>query len=456
MCHDVLSQVDVKAICKHRGLSSQAASSRSLLESLFVSDAGVVAVFETLDPPEIALLHLLKTIDTPVDISFFGCIYGVKSDKWSYGTFTQRHQSVFSKVKERLVRRGILLTALGPETWSETTKLERMQFALPRQFAPYLPPLIESPKQLAGDGEWRSEVARNKLKTAIRRGGGKPDDDETKANRAEIVDGTLRFGDHPFRADRLVQWQKKCWEQKVAQPKERSRDDRYALHPTDVVVQVLGDLQVGQWCDADGLAGSLKALSAFQVDSSSVCESGWRWGCLARQKAQGKTWYRLAPQSPVDDVPPQDYLEITSDGQAIVNLDVVPFELLEGLVAISDQQPVSRRGHCLLLAPNLIKLGRAAESVMTLPAVDWLQQNSSAFREAIQTLRRRRGKTIIHENLSVARVSDLALKVALEKTLGDHLVSLSDEYIAFPRQRFADVKRVVTKSGHVIKDAKVS
>ena len=44
MCHEVLAEADIRAICKNRGLPTQAASSRPLLENLFLSDAGVAAL----------------------------------------------------------------------------------------------------------------------------------------------------------------------------------------------------------------------------------------------------------------------------------------------------------------------------------------------------------------------------------------------------------------------------
>ena len=58
----------------------------------------------------------------------------------------------------------------------------------------------------------------------------------------------------------------------------------------------------------------------------------------------------------------------------------------------------------------------------------------------------------MHENLSVARVGDLALKVALEKALGNRIVSLGEDSIAFPQEAVAEVKRIVAKMGHVVKE----
>ena len=102
MCHEVLAEADVRAICKNRGLPNQAASSRSMLETLFLSDAGVAVAMHTLDRTEIALLHLLRSQDKPVDVAFFSRLDPAQSERWSHGTFTQRFQGVFSRVKDRM------------------------------------------------------------------------------------------------------------------------------------------------------------------------------------------------------------------------------------------------------------------------------------------------------------------------------------------------------------------
>jgi hypothetical protein len=86
------------------------------------------------------------------------------------------------------------------------------------------------------------------------------------------------------------------------------------------------------------------------------------------------------------------------------------------------------------------------------PLADWLQKNAPAFHQAFETVRERRGKTILHENLSVARVGDLSLKVALEKALGNRIVPLGEEFLAFPSGAVAEVKRLVAQMGHVVKE----
>jgi hypothetical protein len=444
MCHEVLAEADVRAICKNRGLPNQAVSSRLMLERLFFSDAGVAVAMNMLDRTEIALLHLLRSQDKPVDVAFFRRLNPPQSKAGSYGTFSQRFQEVFSRVKDRLVRGGILLLALGPESLTKKTKMERWQLALPLQFARYLPPLVES-RRLSGEGDWRSDVAREKLKTAIRQGA----DQGSKSDRVEIVDNELRWGGQPFRSERLVQWRKLQWQAETAPAKHQKQADPYTLPPAEAVLRILAGLEAGLWSDAAALAVPLEIFCGLQVDAAMVCESGWRWGFLARQEAESGMWYRLAPPAAAD-APPDRYLAVR--GEVSVDLDAVPFDALETLVRISDQRPLSGGRTLLLVTPNLVKLGRAADTVAALPLADWLQKNAPAFHQAFETVRQRRGKTILHENLSVARVGDLSLKVALEKALGSRIVPLGEEFLAFPTGAVAEVKRLVAQMGHVVKE----
>jgi hypothetical protein len=451
MCHKVLSQADIKAICKARGLPAQAASSPSVLESLFVTDRGLGAVFGLLEPLEIALLHRLRAIDKPVDVTFFARLGKAGGRPPHYGTFTQRYQEVFKQVKERLIRKGIVLIAESPKYWTNKTQMESWVFSLPTQFQAHLPPLIPSAQHLPGLGQWRHDVPRAKLKTAV----GQASPDKATGDKLQIADRELRWDGKPFRARELINWQKRCW-QEEASPKEKKEGskaaDAYALPPVEAIFQVLGPLDVDTWVDAANLAVPLEVFCGWRVDSQQLCESGYRWGCLARQQADGVSWYRLAPSTAGESVPPCQYLDVAADGTVTVDLETVPLESLEQLVAISDQRPAPSGRPVLLLAPNLIKLGRMAGVLESLPQADWLQRNSAEFRQAFETCGQRDGKTILHENLLVARVGDLALKVAIEKSLGARVVPLSDEYIAFAYDAFAEVKRVVTKSGHVVKE----
>jgi len=447
MCQSLLSEADVKAICKNRGLPGHAASSPSVLESLFLSDTGVAAAMASLEPGEIALLHLLNAVDKPVDVAFFSLLNPPGKQQRSYGTFTQRFQGVLTKVKERLVRRGVLIQGLARQTPTEKTNMERWRFALPVQFSRHLPALLQNSRRLEGEGDWRSHVARDRLRSVASQGSHA----ESKGEKLEIVDGQLRFAGQPFRAGRFLEWQKGRWLAETAPAKGRRTDSPHALSPAEAVTHLLAELDAGLWADMDALAVPLEMFCGFPADSKLVCESGWRWGCLARQEAEGKIWYRLAPPPPAEP-PPDEYLTVLGDGSVAVDLETVGFEALEKLVAISDQRAAPHGRPALLVTPKLVELGRAAEEVLALPVVDWLRKNSAAFRQALETVQGRRGRTIVHENLSVARVGDLALKVALEKALGGRMVSLGEDAVAFPREALAEVTRIVTRLGHVVKE----
>lgn len=451
MCRGVLSQADIKAICKARSLPAAAADSHTLLETLFAADSGLAAALQTLQRNEVAALHLLLAIGKPVDVSFFRRVYPQQEGS-TWGSFAQRYQKVLAKVKERLVRSGLLVMTLG-HSWSKKSQIERWEFAVPPSFSPHLPPLVESAGHFAGDGDWRREVARHKLQTVA---GHSPDID-AKEDRVEIADGELRWGGKPFRAELLVRWQQERWLQDTVKEKAKAKHpipkDSYALPVPEAMVRILGSLAPGSWVDAEGLAAALEMFCGAKIDGHTVLDSGYRWGCLARHEAHGKTWYRAAPQPSAADVAPNAYLDLTPDGQVAVDLDTIPFESLEQLVTVSNQRASPGRHSVLLVAPNLVKLGRAADEVLMSPWLEWLQRNSPAFQQAIETRAQRRGKTLVHENLCVARVGDLGLKVAIQKALGERIVPLGDEYIAFASGSLADVRRVVSKSGHVVKEA---
>jgi hypothetical protein len=442
MCHAVLAGTDIKALCRARRLPSQATSSRGILETLFLSPQGLTNVFESLDSNEIALLHLLKTTPASVDIEFFSRIYGGKAP---YGTFNQRFQKCFAKVKQRLVRNGVLLFAEAPQmTWENKSKMERWRFALPVEFHEHLPPLLRSPRQFDGDGDWRPGVARDRLIADIGRSRRKADDEGFQVDAGE-----LRLNGKRFKSAELARWQQFAWRQTVRNKKGPGRKSPHSKLPDEAALCILSQLADGYWADAEQLAEPFQVFCGKKMDIEAVCQAGWEWGLLAKRQADEKTWYRLAPKPA--RIAPNHYLSAHQSDCVTADLTTIPFEALEQIVVISDQR-LGPTGNTLLLTPNFVKLGRAKDDLLEAEAVQWLVQHTRPFAEAHVSLTDRRGKTILHENLYIARVSDLSLKVAIEKALGNNLVSLKKEFIAFPCDLLDDVQRVVKKSGHVVKE----
>ena len=328
MCHVVLAGTDVKAVCKTRGFPAQAASSRGVLETLFLSSQGLSQAFDSLDRNEIALLHLLK-ITGPVNVAFFSPAYGCNH---TYGTFNQRFQSVFRKVKRRLVRGGVLLLAEASQAvWEKKSKMERWRFALPAEFYEHLPALIQSPSELQGDGTWKPNVVRDQINADLGRSRNKAGDAVV-----QIQEGELRLSGQRFQAKTLVKWQQSGWMQAVRDGKNSGPKESYSKRPDEAALCILSDLPDGHWADAEQLAEPLRIFCGKKVDSEAVCDAGVEWGLLAKQRADGKTWYRLAPRqtSPA----PDHYLAADDqDGCVAVDLTTVPFSALERIVAISDQ-----------------------------------------------------------------------------------------------------------------------
>jgi len=443
MCHEVLAGADVKALCRARGFPPEAAASRGILETLFLSPQGLSNAFAVLDSSEIAVLHLLKSARAPVDVTFFTRVYG---GKHSYGTFNERFKNCFAKVKQRLVRNGVILLAEVPKgVWEKNSKMERWRFALPTEFHGHLPPLIDSTRQLEGDGNWRSNVVRDKLSADL---GSRKNAGNEVIFRIEADE--LRLNSKLFGTATLASWQQSNWNQAIRVGKKSGPQDSYSKQPDEAARCILSELASGHWAAAEQLTKPLQVFCGRKIDADALCSAGWECGLLAKRRADGNDWYRLAPEQ--HHVAPHQYLAASKqDGHVMADLTTIPFDVLEQIVAISDQRP-GRKGSMLLLTPNFVKLGRASDELLASEAVQWLVEQTQAFAEAYVRLSERRGNTILHECVCIAQVSDLSLKVSIEKALGSKLVLLKNDFVAFPHGLLDDVRRVVKKSGHVVKE----
>jgi hypothetical protein len=132
----------------------------------------------------------------------------------------------------------------------------------------------------------------------------------------------------------------------------------------------------------------------------------------------------------------------------LIDLSTVPLAALELLNRLAELRV---EGAAVFAVPSLVKLGRTTPVERSAPLAVWLAEHLPAFREALATVDARWGKTILHENLLVARVKDLSLRVQLERELGTDLVVLDEHFIAFPRQSMSRVEKVLKKTGFVVK-----
>ena len=444
MCHSLLAATDSKEICKARGFASEALSSPGILETLFLSPQGLSDVFASLEPREVAALHLLRDVGGPVDVSFFARIYG-KGD--SRGTFNQRFQDVFSQIKQRLIRGGVLLWSEDRQkAWKKQSKLELTRLALPVEFYKALPPLIPDAREFSGAGDSKPSIASDKLIEDLGKAGGDAAD-----RLVCIEDRELRLSGKPFSAAALSSWQQGGWATAVVQSKKFTFEAAKSKPPDEAVIAILSKLGADAWADVRQITELLNIFSDKAVDAATVCEAGWAWGLLAKRHEDGKPWYRLAPQQAA--VAPHRYLiPVEEDDCVTVDLSTIPLAALEQVVAISDQRISPGGNRSLLITPSFLKLGRADDELLASEPVQWLVEHTKPFAETCVALAERRGQTILHEDVAIARVSDLSLKVAIQTALGQNVVSLKNDFIAFPHGRLAEVQRVVKKSGHVVKE----
>jgi len=465
MCREQLSDADIKAICKSRGFSAREASSRAIFENFYLSDIGVAAALATLTGRELTALRLLARVKDEVDVAFFARVYG-DSRLWSqystyntYNTYSQRYSDVMKQVQTGLIRRGLLLYAEAIPEDGELAKLQRLRFRFPVEFEAFLPPLLSDVRTAPGSGDARGEVLREKLLEIV---ASRRASDGAGLHVFSIVGGELRMGQGAYRAATLRHWQQRQWEDalsRAAPGKAPAGPPReavaHSLALTQAIEVLFAGLRGDAWAPAEALTPLLEVLSfgSKPTDGPVVCETGWLWGCLARQEIAGQPCYRLAPHAAAESAADLGRaLSAALDGAAIISLDTIPYDILEQVAAVSNVQPASS-GRYLIATPNLIRLGRATAAARNRPALRWLHENAPAYREAFALAAERWGKQIIHANLLVARITDPALRVQVERALPDPdaFVGLSDEFIAFPAAVLPVVEKAVAKAGYVIK-----
>ena len=454
MCHNDLSQTDIKAIGKNRGFKPHEFATPTALESIYLSHVGLKQVMATLSTAEAAMLHFLVTMDSPVSVDWFERLYNptFKSNYYTR-TFTQRYQSVFKEVQTQLVRKGILIMAQIP--LPEATKMEQWHFVLPPEFVPYLPSPVGEMKRLTTPGETQRDVPRNKVLALT--GKATPPSPELPKHKLALQNGRLLLGEQPFTAAGLQEWQQVSWQIRMpegTQLGERplSKSTTYQSTPLETLNYAFNLLQPDEWLAAKQVDEILKIFCLRSFDAKDLCELGWKWGYLAKNGVEGKSYYRLASTATADEKPlaPATYLSALDKETVRVDLHTIPYAALEQLNKVAYLKIEAGE---LTAVPDLIQMGSAPQANLDSPLMTWLTTHIPAFAEAQKTIAARWGKQIVHTNLHIARVKDLALRVKLERELTDQeCVILSDEYIAFPPKALSKVKRIVDQLGHVIKN----
>jgi hypothetical protein len=447
-----LGQVDLKAIGRSRGFDPQTIASPQLMQHVFLSEQGVVAALASLSETEFLSLHLLNCVQDEVGLEFFRKIYPDSTPRNPfYGTYTEQYKGLFQQVKTQLVRRGLLLFGTLTANESGGAVLQRRRFRFPEVFASLLPAPFKAGK-LSADAapQYRRELLRQKVTEILPEAAASRTKAVGEEGRWRVAQGELLFGGQPFRVERLEAWRARQFDAAVGYANKVLPK---ALLPVPLLRYALSRLHEDEWLAPSELLPLWKmALTQVKApEPQAVCEAGFQWACLEKAEHDGASYYRLPQQADAEAASlPEAFLDVRDAVRVRICLEHTPLAALARLGEISRLEAA---GGELWARPSLLKVSHAPNQALTDPVVCWLREHHPAFRATMDTVEERKGKVIVHENLLVARVSDLTLKVMLEKKFGGpgQLVALAAGFVAFPKGLLPELQSWMKKSGHVIK-----
>jgi hypothetical protein len=446
-----LAQADFKAIGRSRGFDAQTTASPQLMQHVFLSEQGVAAALASLSETEFLGLHLLNCVQDEVGLEFFRKMYPASRPRNPfYGTYTEQYKGLFQQVKTQLIRRGLLLFGTLTELESAGAVLERRRFRFPEVFASLLPaPFKVSKLSTAAAPQYRRELVRQKVTGILPEAAAASAKAASEEGRWRLAEGELLFGGQPFRVEQIEAWRARQFEVAIGYANK-------ALLPGPLLRYALSRLRADEWLAPSEVLPLWKLVlaGAKAPEPQAVCEAGFQWACLEKAEQEGASYYRLPQQADAEAAsPPEAFLDVRDAVRVRICLEHTPLAALARLVEISRFEAA---GGELWARPDLLKISHAPDKALIDPVVCWLREHHPAFRGTMETVEERRGKVIVHENLLVARVSDLGLKVMLEKRFGGpgQLVALAAEFVAFPKGLLPELQSWMKKSGHVIKSTR--
>ncbi|HEY3999685.1 MAG TPA: hypothetical protein VGO93_12505 [Candidatus Xenobia bacterium] len=412
----MLSETDLKAIARSRGFA-EAELGPGAFATWFLSSTGLSAAVATLSGDEVLALHLLATCPLPVSIEFFASLYGSEGSHWD--TWPQRFRGTLKAVQQHLLRRGLL--GCHQQSYG-ASQMERWRFWLPPEFHGDLPPLLTT-RSFESAGHGGEDPFRRDFLDFCR----------GRASRLSLDGGRLLLEGVPYSQSQYRKRQQKDWESALF-------DKGAGAEAVGIVMKALHDLPAGAWVSGGALTHVLSGLARCQARSDAG-KKGYEFGLLAHQEIDGQPFYRVHPD--LERGTGLDFRGLRSaEGGLTVDAETVSPMTLDRLSKLASW---SLQGGHLIAHPEVVPLGRLS---VDDPLAAWLRDHAPAFAAMLADLDGRRGRTVVHSNLLVARVRDLTLRAALERTLGGNgLVHLAEEWVAFPRQSLDAVERLVKKAG---------
>lgn len=459
-----LTAGDKTKIIRARKFPKHVMDNFDVFKTYFLSAEGIPNVIKGLSERELMVLHILAFNQWITDVSVFEAAYKEMPKPQKYywrrsGTYTQLYGTVLKAVQTNLVQKGLLVKY--EDSFGGASKTERQRFMFPKAFVPYLPSPFSNLKELAGNGNFKDETIRKEIKEAVRL-------------RPKQISSGLAFRNKKLHLNKALLDLNGLNHIKLR--KWRLADGAFILFNqyfeegktlSDFILYHLKQLAPNQWFSEKSIGTLLsvwddpKKREELNIDSKykaryepkKWCEAGWNAGLLEKQSKAGINYYRLVKESKeTEDY--KKYLKFQQDGTLIFDSRTIPLSIWVILNQVSFFEPSA--AITIPAKPDLVHISKLPADILAHPLITWLKENAPTFKAAFETYRKKYGTEIIHGQLLVAKITDLSLRVQVEKGLqktGQAMV-LSEEFIAFPIGALSLVERIVAKSGNVIKEVK--
>jgi hypothetical protein len=361
-------------------------------------------------------------------------------------------RSLWRKVTWGLLSKGLALALDGQPPAYEKSRYSRYHLIVPSVFLPFIPPFpVETKPFVSGNGLQLSGSLDNVLSAAmqhfVRNGPDKKLDKKECdspsdlasliAKHFSISDGILTLSSiagspTPASLRSLVM---RTWLESLS---GRIR--------SEIAFWLLSHLPSQAGCTGKSLLEEMNILGC-KIDSAQLhafINNGLTAGLLERSESQASDpCYRLAEEQ-------QNQLENRLEISAVKAGVLVNIQA-SSIVPVMQAATISRAlltEKALILTPDPLRTGRFISNVPP-EIVAKLTETSPVFNNTVNLIKKRLGKVLVHEGLSVLRVTDIGLRALLVERFPEVVRVLEGDYLACLTDSLATLLALAKKEGFV-------
>jgi len=452
---ELLTAAQLKAICRHRGFNPPSGPKETLASFVtprLPEPIGVERAMASLEEKWLVILHRIAMFKEVPGLDQLRSL--IRPGARSYDV---EDRALFREVAENLVNRGVVLLddRSSSSTWGQS-RFARCTYQLAKDHRSALPP-FPLPSQSLGSQPEAGDLpafCAQALQAAVHQASGSAAASPTGlleqvAALISLEGGRLRYGElRTLDWPSLSQQVRGLWAEGPKGPgKARSGRDSFRA-----AAHILSHLPPGAGATVADLRAAVarldvasKPVTEKQLDQ--LCEDGVAAGLLRRGHDQAPACYAAVPQH---DAGADGRLVFTPTKDAIaIDLGRSALAPLLELAALSNVQAVEGS---LRLAPDALRLGRAAPRLSAVAALQKVRSASAPFDQAVRRAEEKHGKLILHQGLVVFRIEDLGFRTLLTHRVGS-IRPLGGPYLAAPRAVVPKVEELARKEGFALRRA---